>query len=159
MPYSADAAGGGEGTKVKREMGLFTATSIVVANMVGAGIFTATGIISGFLPGPGWALGCWALGGLIAMAGALCYAELATRMPDEGGEYLYLSRLYHPSLGFLTGWTSLFVGFSAPIAASAIGFSEYLFAGVDGPLLSLGPAGLVAVKKGASALVIVLLTG
>ena len=144
---------------VRRELGAFSATSIVVANIIGAGIFTTTGIMAGQLPGPWWILGCWTLGGCIALAGALCYAELATRMPEEGAEYTYLKRLYHPSLGFLTGWTSLFVGFSAPIAASAIGFSEYLFAGVDGPLLSLGPAGLVAVKKGAAALVIVLFTG
>lgn len=157
MPYSVDAAGGG-GTKVKREMGLFTATSIVVANMVGAGIFTATGIISGFLPGPGWALGCWALGGLIAMAGALCYAELATRMPDEGGEYLYLSRLYHPSLGFLTGWTSFFVGFSAPIAASAMGFSEYIFAGLNGRFELADPVMLTAMKKGSAAAAIAIFT-
>ena len=118
------------GTGVRREMGLFTATSIVVANMVGAGIFTASGIISGFLPGPVWVIVCWVAGGMIALAGALCYAELATRMPDEGGEYLYLSRLYHPALGFLTGWTSFFVGFTAAIAASAMGFSEYIFAGL-----------------------------
>jgi len=56
----------------------------------------------------------------------MCYAELATRMPEDGGEYLYLKRLYHPSLGFLSGWTSFFVGFSAPIAASALGFAEYI---------------------------------
>jgi APA family basic amino acid/polyamine antiporter len=158
MPNSTDS-GGNNGTKVRREMGLFTATSIVVANMVGAGIFTATGIISGFLPGPGWALGCWAFGGLIAMAGALCYAELATRMPDEGGEYFYLSRLYHPSLGFLTGWTSFFVGFSAPIAASAMGFSEYIFAGLNGRFELADPATLLVMKKGSAAAVIVIFTG
>jgi APA family basic amino acid/polyamine antiporter len=154
----AAGAGGSNRTGVRREMGLFTATSIVVANMVGAGIFTASGIISGFLPGPGWVLACWALGGTIAMAGALCYAELATRMPDEGGEYLYLSRLYHPSLGFLTGWTSFFVGFSAPIAASAMGFSEYIFAGLNGRFDLVDPAMLEAIKKGSAAAVIMIFT-
>ena len=139
-------------------MGLFTATSIVVANMVGAGIFTASGIISGFLPGPGWVLGCWILGGMIAMTGALCYAELATRMPDEGGEYLYLSRLYHPSLGFLTGWTSFFVGFTAAIAASAMGFSEYIFAGLNGRFEMVDPTTLTVMKKGSAAAVIILFT-
>ncbi|MCP5047775.1 MAG: amino acid permease [bacterium] len=105
-----------------RQFGVVTATALVVANMVGAGIFTTSGIMAGQLPGPFWVLACWCLGGLIAMAGALCYAELATRMPVEGGEYIYLKRLFHPSLGFLTGWTSFFVGFSAPIALSALGF-------------------------------------
>ncbi len=139
-------------------MGLFTATSIVVANMVGAGIFTASGIISGFLPGPGWVLGCWVLGGMIAMAGALCYAELSTRMPDEGGEYLYLSRLFHPSLGFLTGWTSFFVGFTAAIAASAMGFSEYIFAGLNGRFEAVDPEMFNMMKKGSAAAVIILFT-
>jgi len=106
--------------QIKREIALITATSIVIANMIGSGIFTTSG----------WVLLCWIFGGFIALAGALCYAELATRMPEEGGEYVYLKKLYHPILGFLTGWTSFFVGFSAPIAASAIGFSEYLFAGL-----------------------------
>jgi len=139
------------GGRIRRELGALSATSIVVANIIGAGIFTTTGIIAGFLPGPGWVLGCWVLGGLIAMSGALCYAELATRMPEEGGEYLYLSRLYHPMLGFLTGWTSFFVGFSAPIAASAIGFSEYLFPSFGGPPAGLDPA---LVRKGVAAAVI-----
>jgi APA family basic amino acid/polyamine antiporter len=118
----------------KQQIGLFSATSIVVANIVGAGIFTTSGILAGMLPGAGWVLACWAFGGLIAIAGALCYAELATRMPEVGGEYVYLKRLYHPSLGFLTGWTSFIVGFSAPIAASAMGFSEYLYAGLSSPV-------------------------
>jgi len=147
-----------DGAKVRREMGLFTATSIVVANMVGAGIFTASGIISGFLPGPGWVLACWIFGGMIAMAGALCYAELATRMPDEGGEYLYLSRLFHPFLGFLTGWTSFFVGFTAAIAASAMGFSEYIFAGLNGRFEQIDPAMFTVMKKAAAAAVIILFT-
>jgi APA family basic amino acid/polyamine antiporter len=143
---------------VRREMGIFTATSIVVANMVGSGIFTASGIISGFLPGPGWVLGCWLLGGLIAISGALCYSELATRMPDEGGEYLYLRRLYHPALGFLTGWTSFFVGFSAAIAASAIGFSEYILAGFNGRFDLIDPAMLSLTKKISAATIIVVFT-
>jgi APA family basic amino acid/polyamine antiporter len=110
-----------------RSLGLFTATAIVIANMIGSGIFTTSGEMADILPGSGWVIFCWLLGGLIAVSGALCYAELATRMPYAGGEYIYLKRLYHPALGFLTGWTSFFVGFSAPIALSALGFTEYLF--------------------------------
>jgi len=118
-------------TVIPRKIGLVTAVSIVVANIIGAGIFTTTGLISANLPGPGWVFFCWIFGGLLAIAGALCYSELATRIPEEGGEYVYLKKLFHPSLGFLTGWTSFFVGFSAPIAASALGFSEYFFEGAN----------------------------
>ncbi len=121
--------------QIVRKIGVVTATSIVIANMVGAGIFTTTGLVAAGLPNPFWVLAFWMGGGLIALSGALCYAELATRMPEDGGEYLYLSKLYHPSMGFLSGWTSFFVGFSAPIAASALGFSEYILSGavVDDP--------------------------
>lgn len=124
------AAASGEGT-VSRTLGMFTTTSVVVANMIGTGILTTSGIIASHLPGVWWVLGCWLVGGIIAMTGALSYGELATRMPQSGGEYVYLKKLYHPILGFLTGWISLFVGFSAPIAASAIAFSEYFAAGLD----------------------------
>jgi APA family basic amino acid/polyamine antiporter len=67
----------------------------------------------------------WAAGGIIALCGALSYGELGAAMPGAGGEYLFLSKLYSPIFGFLSGWVSFIVGFSAPIAASALGFSEY----------------------------------
>lgn len=148
----------GKNFQVKREIGLFTATSIVVANIVGTGIFTTSGIMAGFLPGPGWIISCWILGGLIAITGALCYAELATRMPEEGAEYVYLKKLYHPILGFLTGWTSFFVGFSAPIAAAAMGFSEYLSAGLNHQLMLLDPVQLVIIKKATAISIIFIFT-
>ncbi len=112
--------------KIARKIGWITATSIVIANMIGAGIFTTSGLMAGNLPNPTWVLLFWLFGGMIAISGAMCYTELSTRMPDDGGEYLYLKKLYHPALGFLSGWTSFFVGFSAPIAASALGFAEYI---------------------------------
>ncbi|MCK4349848.1 MAG: amino acid permease, partial [Candidatus Krumholzibacteria bacterium] len=127
-------------------------------NIIGAGIFTTVGIISGFLPGSGWVLACWAFGGLIAIAGAHCYAELATRMPEEGAEYIYLKRLYHPLLGFLTGWTSFFIGFSAPIAASAMGFSEYVYAGLNGGVIALDPGDFLVAKKATAVGIIVIFT-
>ncbi len=145
-------------TGIRREIGVVTATSIVVANIIGAGIFTTTGLLAGLLPGPGWILMCWAFGGLIAIIGALCYAELATRMPEEGAEYFYLHKLYHPSLGFLTGWTSFIVGFSAAIAASAMAFSEYLFAGLIDDHMAPDPARLLYVKKATAILIILLFT-
>jgi APA family basic amino acid/polyamine antiporter len=132
---------------IPRKIGLVTAISIVVANMIGAGIFTTTGLMSSHLPGPGWVFSCWIFGGVLAIAGALCYAELATRIPEEGGEYVYLKKLFHPSLGFLTGWTSFFVGFSAPIAGSALGFSEYFFEGANLEEVMIDTSNLLLYKK------------
>ncbi|MDX9727299.1 MAG: amino acid permease, partial [Bacteroidales bacterium] len=111
--------------KLERKLGLFPATNIVVANMIGAGIFTTAGLLMAGLNDPVLMLVLWAAGGLIALCGALSYGEMGAAMPGAGGEYLFLSKLYHPIFGFLSGWVSFIVGFSAPIAASALGFSEY----------------------------------
>lgn len=145
-------------TQIKRRLGLFTATAIVVANMIGTGIFTTSGLMAAALPGPGWVIACWLFGGLIAIAGALCYTELATRMPEEGGEYVYLRELYHPMLGFLTGWTSFFVGFSAPIAGSALAFVAYFSAGFSRYLPDVDPSHVVMVEKGAAVSIIAIFT-
>lgn len=110
---------------LQRKLGLFPATNIVVANMIGAGIFTTSGLLMAGLNNPLLMLALWAIGGIIALCGALSYGELGAAMPGAGGEYLFLSRLYNPIFGFLSGWVSFMVGFSAPIAASAMGFSEY----------------------------------
>lgn len=110
----------------RRQLGLFTVTSIVVANMIGVGIFTTSGLLMGDLKDPWVMLLLWFIGGCLAFFGALSYGELGAAMPMAGGEYAFLSRLFNPMLGFLSGWVSFMVGFSAPIAASAIGFSEYL---------------------------------
>lgn len=116
-------------------IGPFAASNIVVANMIGAGIFTTSGLLMSGLNNPVWLITLWIAGGIIAFCGALAYAELGAAMPRAGGEYAFLSQLYHPLAGFLSGWVSFVVGFSAPIAASAIGFSEYLnraFPGLSG---------------------------
>lgn len=110
---------------LKRNLGLFPATNIVVANMIGAGIFTTSGLLMAGLNDPLLMLALWFAGGVIALCGALSYGELGASMPGSGGEYHFLSELYHPIFGFLSGWVSFTVGFSAPIAASAMGFSEY----------------------------------
>lgn len=120
-----------------RTLGLPSVTSIVVANMIGAGIFTTSGLLMQDLRSVWVMLALWVGGGLLALAGALCYGELGAAIPRAGGEYVFLSRLFHPLLGFLTGWVSFFAGFSAPIAASAIGFAEYLTRAFPG-LLSVG---------------------
>ncbi|HEX2975012.1 MAG TPA: amino acid permease [Bacteroidales bacterium] len=117
---------------LQRKIGLFPATNIVVANMIGAGIFTTSGLLMAGLNDPLLMLGLWVTGGVIALCGALSYGELGAAMPGAGGEYLFLSELYHPLFGFLSGWISFIVGFSAPIAASALGFSEYFTRALPG---------------------------
>jgi basic amino acid/polyamine antiporter, APA family len=116
---------GMEDHNLQRKLGLFPSTSIVVANMIGAGIFTTSGLLMAELNNPLLMLAIWIAGGIIALCGALSYGELGAAMPGAGGEYLFLSKLFHPIFGFLSGWVSFIVGFSAPIAASAMGFSEY----------------------------------
>src|SRR6516162_9489756 len=103
-----------------------TATAIVIADMVGVGVFTSLGfqitdIKSGFS-----LLLLWIVGGVVAICGAFCYAELATMLPRSSGEYNFLRRIYHPAFGFVAGWLSATVGFAAPIALAAIAFSKYL---------------------------------
>jgi APA family basic amino acid/polyamine antiporter len=108
-----------------RKLALFPITNIVIANMIGAGIFTTSGLLMADLNNPLLMMALWMVGGIIALCGALAYGELGAAMPQAGGEYIFLSKLYHPLFGFLSGWVSFIVGFSAPIAASSIGFSEY----------------------------------
>ena len=104
---------------------LVTATAIVVADMVGVGVFTSLGfqvkdITSGFS-----LLLLWVVGGIVAMCGAISYAELASMFPRSSGEYNFLRRIYHPALGFLAGWLSGTVGFAAPVALAAMAFGIY----------------------------------
>lgn len=94
--------------------------------MVGTGVFTTTGFLIRDVGSPPAILLGWLLGGVLALLGALCYAELAAALPGNGGEYHLLSRVYHPALGFVAGWTSLVVGFSAPAAAAALACARYL---------------------------------
>ena len=112
--------------KLKKSLGFFSLTNIVVANMIGAGIFTTSGLIMTDLANPNILIILWIIGGITALCGALSYSELGITYPKAGGEYIFLSKLYHPLAGFLSGWVSFVVGFSAPVAASAIGLSEYV---------------------------------
>jgi len=109
-----------------RRIGWFTAACVLVGNVVGSGIFTTTGFMARDLGHPGLILAIWLMGGLIALAGALSYSELGTALPVAGGEYLYLYRAYGPFIGFLSGWTSFTVGFSAAIAAGAMSVAAYV---------------------------------
>ena len=109
----------------KRTIGFVTACSIVIANIIGTGIFTSLGfqlndIQSGFA-----LLMLWVIGGIVALCGALCYGELSAALPRSGGEYHFLSEIYHPALGFMAGFISATVGFAAPIALAAMAFGKY----------------------------------
>ena len=113
----------------RRAVGFFTACGIVIANIIGTGVFTSLGfqvadIQSGFA-----LLMLWIVGGVAALCGALCYGELSAALPRSGGEYHFLSEIYHPAVGFMAGFISATVGFAAPIALAAMAFGKY-FRGV-----------------------------
>ena len=97
----------------------------MVANIIGAGIFTTTGFQAADLGHPGLIYLLWLVGGLLALAGALCYAELGAAMPEAGAEYVYLRETFGPVLAFMSAFVSLVAGFSAPIAAAAKSFVRY----------------------------------
>src|SRR5438045_268917 len=121
----------------QRTIGFVTASSIVIANIIGTGIFTSLGfqlvdIQSGFP-----LLMLWIIGGLTALCGALCYSELSAALPRSGGEYHFLSQIYHPALGFMAGFVSATVGFAAPVALAAMAFGKYFESvfGVGSPVV------------------------
>src|ERR1700676_1702960 len=125
---------------IAKKISALTATNLVVANMIGTGVFTSLGFQVAGITSDFALIALWIVGGIAALCGALSYAELATALPRSGGEYHYLSRIYHPSVGFLSGWISVVVGFPAPIALAGIAFGGYfkVFApGVSPVLISL----------------------
>ena len=99
--------------------------ALVIANMIGTGVFTSLGYQVGPLPSGFVILTLWALGGVVALSGALTYAEIATTLKRSGGEYYYLARIFHPVLGFMSGWMSTVVGFAGAISAVAIAIGAY----------------------------------
>src|SRR5882762_6370617 len=109
-----------------RQLGFISATALVVSNMVGTGIFATTGFMAGDLGDARLILAAWLVGAVFALCGALSYSELGINLPSSGGEYVYLTRAYGPTWGFMTGWVSFFAGFSAPIAAAALVFADYV---------------------------------
>jgi APA family basic amino acid/polyamine antiporter len=128
----------------KAAIGVFAAMAVVIANMIGTGVFTSLGYQLLDIRTPFALLALWVIGGLIALCGALVYAELGARMPRSGGEYHLLSRIYHPALGFLAGFLSVAVGFAAPVAAAAIAMADYLTAASNPATQAFAPAIAVA---------------
>ena len=111
---------------LERRLGPLDSAAIVVSNVIGSGIFFVPILVAGMVPtGPG-ILGVWLLGGLLAFAGAMAYAELAALRPRAGGEYVYLRDAYGPMAAFLTGWTSFVAGFSGAVAANATALADYI---------------------------------
>ena len=102
-----------------------TATAIVIANMVGTGVFTSLGFQVLGVQSIFALLMLWVIGGILSFCGALSYSELGAAIPRSGGEYTYLSKIYHPAVGFLSGFVSVFVGFAAPIALAAMALGGY----------------------------------
>lgn len=110
---------------VLHKVSTLTAVALVIANMIGTGAFTSLGFQLKDINDPMAVLLLWIIGGLLALAGAFSYAEIGTVFKKSGGEYIYLSKIYSPFIGYLAGWVSLTVGFAAPVALSAIAVMSY----------------------------------
>lgn len=108
-----------------RAIGVWGATLLVIGNVLGSGIFLTTGIMAQELPSTTLVLAAWVVGGLLAMAGGLTYAEMGSMYPRSGGLYVFLSEAYGSVLGFLFGWACLLVILTGSVAAVAVGFAEY----------------------------------
>lgn len=116
--------------ELKRQIGLFSAVMLIAGDMIGTGIFISTGVIAETLPSPGGVLLVWLLGGLLALTGALTFAELSASLPFAGGDYIYIREAYGKLMGFLSGWSSFLVTFSGAIAFLAVslnGFMAFFF--------------------------------
>src|SRR5579872_3327308 len=132
--WSADRPG-----SLSHELGLFDATMIVMGGIVGSGIFINPYVVAQHVHTPFLILGVWLLGGVLAMLGAFIWAELATRLPGAGGQYMYLREAYHPIVAFVYGWVLLLVTQTGGMAAVAVTFAHYYreisgFGGSDGAI-------------------------
>lgn len=129
--------------------GLWSLVALVVANMVGTGVYTSSGFSMGALGDPYRVMNVWIICGVWALAGAIAYGSLARRLPISGGEYLFLSRLVHPSVGFMAGWISMVAGFTVSIALAALAAVAYARPSLDGTASgNILAAGLVLLITG-----------
>jgi len=119
----ADVSPREDASRPSAQLGLWDAVSIIIGIVVGAGIYETPPLIFRNVPGPWTGLAVWIIAGGLSLVGALCYAELATAYPRSGGDYVYLTRAYAPSVGFLYGWAQL-----AVILTGSIGMMAYIFA-------------------------------
>jgi APA family basic amino acid/polyamine antiporter len=126
-----------------------TATALVVSNMIGTGIFTSLGYQVASLTNTYTIILLWLVGGVLALFGAFCYSELGNYYKETGGDYIYLSRGFHPVFGYLSSWISLIVGFSAPVALAALAMSKYLqiFGLEFGKVFAIGVIILIAISQ------------
>lgn len=131
--------------EVERGLTWWPLFCIVVANMIGTGIFTTSGFMMGDLRSTSSLLMCWMIGGALALAGALTYGELGAMFPQDGGDYVFMRESYGKKWAFLSGWVSLWVGFSAPIAASAMAFGKYTNASAQNVLQMPVPPKILAI--------------
>ena len=113
-------------TEFKRGLGLFDATMVVVGSMIGSGIFIVSADIARLVGSPAWLLAAWLVTGLLTLAAALSYGELAAMMPRAGGQYVYLREAFSPLWGFLYGWTLFLVIQTGTIAAVGVAFARFL---------------------------------
>ncbi|WP_299212280.1 amino acid permease [uncultured Aquimarina sp.] len=127
-------------------IGFFTATTIVIANMIGAGIFTSIGFQLVDTINTWSIIILWSLGALMALCGALSYAELGTYWIRSGGEYHFLSKAFHPLLGYLSGWVSLTIGFSAPVALSGMALGKYIAPYLEVPSMFLAVSTILVIS-------------
>lgn len=126
MTPPAGAAPATASHALERRLGPFDAAAIILSNVIGGGIFFVPILVAGLVPSAMGMLGVWLVGGILAFAGAMAYAELAALRPKAGGEYVYLREAFGPPAAFLTGWTSFVAGFSGAIAASAVLLADYI---------------------------------
>src|ERR1035437_9267483 len=110
---------------VRRQLGVFDATMLVMGGIVGSGIFMNPSVVARQVHTPFLILGVWVAGGALALLGAFIWAELATRLPGAGGQYLYLRKAYHPAVAFVYGWVLLLVTQTGGMAAVAVTFARY----------------------------------
>jgi amino acid transporter len=120
----------------RRQLTALDTTSIIVGIIIGAGIFETTPVVAANVPGPMALLGIWLAGGLVALVGALCYAELTTTYPRSGGDYVFLTRAYGRGTGFLFAWAEYWI-----VRPGNVGAMAYVFARYAHQLWPLGTSG------------------